>query len=328
MKAGKAFELLVKRILLHIGFSEVKSDEWYILTNGASQMIRGLGELHDADVLLEPPVQTPFYTPTRLLIECKDYGKPVGLNILRSALGLREDINHFELVNREELQNRYNGGAFTHVSKQYQYQVAVASISGFTKPAQNFAAVHRISLIEFNKMPFWEEFCQHIDRRQGYWSIANPIFDESIDMPDDECVIEVIDSIAKRSAVAITDSGQILFLYKSQEDNAGCYALDDIPQFRGREYYLTWEDKDKPWKLHIGNEVFRFQLPKETFIKWLTDSSDEKELKINAINCKMNAFSRMVVYYSENGIMPMIKMVSIMRDSLKRALEELQESKR
>ena len=61
-------------------------------------MIQGLGEAHNADVLLEPPVQTPFFSRTRLLIECKDYRQKVGLNTIRSALGLREDINHFEIL--------------------------------------------------------------------------------------------------------------------------------------------------------------------------------------------------------------------------------------
>ena len=98
MGPGKAFELFVKRILIHIGFSEVVSDGLYIYDGAPGQMIQGLGEAHNADVLLEPPVQTPFYSKTRLLIECKDYRKKISLNVVRSALGLREDINNFNIV--------------------------------------------------------------------------------------------------------------------------------------------------------------------------------------------------------------------------------------
>lgn len=130
MKAGKAFELLVKNIMLHIGFSEVHSDGLYIFDGAPGQMIQGLGDAHNADVLLDPPVQTPFYAPTRLLIECKDYSKRVGLNTLRSALGLREDINHFDIVDRNELEirrrNRRAGIYYDH--PRYSYQVAVASM--------------------------------------------------------------------------------------------------------------------------------------------------------------------------------------------------------
>lgn len=60
MGPGKAFELFVKRILIHIGFSEVVSDGLYIYDGAPGQMIQGLGEAHNADVLLEPPVQTPL----------------------------------------------------------------------------------------------------------------------------------------------------------------------------------------------------------------------------------------------------------------------------
>lgn len=44
-------------------------DGLYIYDGPAGQMIQDLGEAHNADVLLEPPVQTPFYYRTRLLSE-------------------------------------------------------------------------------------------------------------------------------------------------------------------------------------------------------------------------------------------------------------------
>ena len=103
MKPGKAFEIFVKRLLVCVGFSEVRSDGLYIFDAAPGQMIQGLGEAHNADVLLEPPVQTPFCSLSRLLIECKDYKSRVGLNTLRSVLGLKEDINHFDIVDLNEL---------------------------------------------------------------------------------------------------------------------------------------------------------------------------------------------------------------------------------
>ena len=103
MKAGKVFEILVRQILLHAGFSQVQADGLYIFKTENDLMIQGLAEAHNADVLLEPPVQTPFYSLTRLLVECKDHARKVGLNVIRSALGLREDINHFNIVDKDEL---------------------------------------------------------------------------------------------------------------------------------------------------------------------------------------------------------------------------------
>lgn len=165
MNPGKAFELLVKHLLLNLGFTSVPSDDLYIFDGAPGQMIQGLGEAHNADVLLEPPVQTPFYSKTRLLIECKDYRhKKVGLNTLRSALGLREDINHFDVLDLTELSARrrqQRRGTVPHFGR-CSYQVAVASYNGFTAQAQEFAATHRIPLIEFNQLPFWKDFCRLI----------------------------------------------------------------------------------------------------------------------------------------------------------------------
>ena len=48
-------------------------------------------------------MQTPFYSHTHLLIECMDYIKRVALNTMRSALGLREEVNHFNIVVCKEL---------------------------------------------------------------------------------------------------------------------------------------------------------------------------------------------------------------------------------
>lgn len=106
MKAGIAFEILVKRIPISVGFSEVQSDGTYIYDGSSGRMLQGLGEAHNADVLLEPPVQTPFLNKIRLLVECKDYKRKVGLDVVRDALGLREDVNHFELVDANELLSR------------------------------------------------------------------------------------------------------------------------------------------------------------------------------------------------------------------------------
>ena len=91
------------QILLCAGFSPVAVDGIYIFDDpSVCLMIQGLAEAHNADVLLEPPVQTLFYSCTRLMVECKDYTRLVGLNTLRSALGLREDVNHFNIVDSKE----------------------------------------------------------------------------------------------------------------------------------------------------------------------------------------------------------------------------------
>ena len=85
----------MKRLLEGCGFTPVTSDGMIVYDRSAGQMIHGLGQAHNADVLMAPPMQTLFYFNTNLLVECKCYSEPLGLPFVRNVLGLREDINKF-----------------------------------------------------------------------------------------------------------------------------------------------------------------------------------------------------------------------------------------
>lgn len=319
MKAGKAFEIFVKRLLLCVGFSEVKSDGLYIFNAAAGQMIQGLGEAHNADVLLEPPVQTPFCSLSRLLIECKDYKMKVGLNTLRSVLGLKEDVNHFDIVDLNELVQRRNTRRtdIAYKYNRYHYQVAVAALSGFTIPAQKFAATYRIPLIEFDKMPFWGTFIDLL-RRCGMCLGVHGVYRDryngsfASDMEIEQQINGIADKIGSSMALAITNSGQLLFLYKLNGEHV-CF--DD-------HFELYWGNPKNIWQLKSGNSTYVFQLPEDILKSWLKKSNDELEMRQEAINCKATYFSNMVVYYTEYGL-PTIKMISIDRYHLDEARRRL-----
>lgn len=318
MKAGKLFEIFVKRILMNIGFMEVNSDGLYVYDGAPGQMIQGLGEVHNADVLLEPPVQIPFYTMSRILVECKDYTKKVGLDVIRSALGLRTDVNNFDIVDCDELKNRRNTRRInmTYNFTRYYYQVAVASLSGFTISAQKFAATHRISLIEFDKMPFWDDFCNYLIRQgifNGPYGLYKKEFHNNI---NDNIIIEYItdlaDVIGRHMALAITNSGQLLFLYN----------IDKEPIKFGDFYSLYWTNDDKLWQLKSDNKTYVFQLPQAIADEWLNNAHSELELRKKAIRCKTQYLSSMVVYYTE-CCMPKIKMISIDKYELREVYKKL-----
>lgn len=303
MKAGKAFEILVKQTLLCAGFSQVPADGMYIFDKPAvGLMIQGLAEAHNADVLLEPPVQTPFYSRTRLLIECKDHTRKVGLNTIRSALGLREDVNHFNIVDIKELTARRNQkrNNLTYNFDRYTYQIAIASMSGFSIQGQNFAAAYRIPLIEFNKMPFWKDFCE----QAGIFS------EETLSQAEisEHEIIQVAGQIGSRMAIAITNSGQMLFLYRVN---------GMLNQF-GDYYSLHWRSVDSPWILRSADQEYLFQLPDDIMKNWLENAKTELDRKRSAIYCKEQSLSNMVVYYREQGL-PAIKMISIDQGQLAEA---------
>lgn len=287
------------------------SDGLYIYDGAPGQMIQGLGESHNADVLLEPPVQTPFYSKTRLLIECKDYRTKINLNVIRSALGLREDVNNFNIVDIKELEARRQQlcRAVPQLFDRYSYQVAIAALNGFSTPAQKFAAAYRIPLIEFNKLPFWNDFCKAIgceDLRLNSRKVdLNTIGSEHE-------LITLADRIGQRMAVAITSSGQMLFLYHETDG-----------QVRFEPYYsLHWRTPKEPWILRSGSESYSFQLPENILRTWLGRSTNELDMKKEALHCKANFLSNMVVYYAECG-QPSIKMISIDRYQLEDALNRL-----
>lgn len=318
MKAGKLFEIFVKRILMNIGFMEVNSDGLYVYDAAPGQMIQGLGEAHNADVLLEPPVQIPFYTMSRILVECKDYRKKVGLDVLRGAFGLREDINNFDIVDKNELNNRKNSRRtnMTYNFTRYYYQVAVASLSGFTVPAQKFAATHRISLIEFDKMPFWNNFYNYL-RNQGIFAGPYGLYSHkgNININEDEItqyVTDLADNIGRNMALAITNSGQLLFLYN----------IDKEPIKFGNSYSLYWTDDEKLWQLRTYNKTYVFQLPQTIADEWLYNAHSELELRKEAIRCKAQYLSSMVVYYVED-FKSKIKMISIDKYELEKVYRKL-----
>lgn len=308
MKSGKAFEIFVKRLLINVGFSEVESDGLYIFDGAPGQMIQGLGEAHNADVLLEPPVQTPFLTRTRLLIECKDYKKKIGLNMVRGALGLREDVNHFDLVDINELMARRNQrrDGLLYNYDRFSYQVALVSSNGYTVQAQKFAATHRIPLLEFDKMPFWKQLIKIFDEVTNSEKFSEK---EIIDK-----ICRLADNVGKRIAVAITNSGQMLFLYRTWGEES---KFSD-------NYSLFFVGPELPWKLLSGGHEYCFQLPDSIMKQWLNNAANEIERRKEAIVCKERFLSNMIVYYVKDGC-PAINMISIDKDRLSEAKSRLKE---
>jgi hypothetical protein len=125
-------------------------------------------------------------------------------------------------------------------------------------------------------------------------------------------LLELADKIGQRMAVAITNSGQMLFLYHTTDEH-----------IHFNEYYsLHWEDPKEPWILRSDQEEYLFQLPESILKVWLNKSTDELKMKREAINCKDSFLSHMVVYYTEDG-QPAIKMISIDRFQLEEAIYRL-----
>ncbi|MBK6657205.1 MAG: hypothetical protein IPG43_03180 [Proteobacteria bacterium] len=88
--------------------------------------------------------------PLSLIVEAKCYTKnPVGLEVVRNALGVLKDIseNYFTLTARRV-------GALP--TQRFNYASAIVSTSGFTTGAAEFAIAHQLFLIEYSHVPVFE----------------------------------------------------------------------------------------------------------------------------------------------------------------------------
>ena len=68
---GALLEYIVRRLLANCGFTSVRPDGHYIFAQRGTGLffINGKGAAHDADTLMEPPIQMPFSYPSRLLFD-------------------------------------------------------------------------------------------------------------------------------------------------------------------------------------------------------------------------------------------------------------------
>ena len=150
---GAFLEYIIRRIFIKCGFRIVKPDDIFIFEKSPLTFVNGKGAAHDADVLMDPPMQIPFLWPSRIIFECKNYKDSLGLGIVRNALGVRTDLNEFEIVTKDFLEDRKNNrrSSLAIDSRiRHQYQVGVASVDGFSKPAIEFATHHKIPLFSLS----------------------------------------------------------------------------------------------------------------------------------------------------------------------------------
>lgn len=150
---GAMLEYIVRQLLKNCGFTNVRADNLFSFERGGLFFINGKGAAHDADIMMNPPIQMPFAYPTQLLFECKAYGAIGGLPFVRNALGLRNDLNEFEIVTRDSILQRQNNRRAKYAidnRTRFLYQVGVASVNEFSKPAVEFAANNKIPLLSLS----------------------------------------------------------------------------------------------------------------------------------------------------------------------------------
>lgn len=326
---GSFLEYIVRRVLLNCGFTTVRPDGLLIFRRSGLTMLNGKGAAHDADVLVDPPVQMPFSYPFRLNFECKAYNKKTDLSVIRNALGVRYDINEFEIVTRDQLVKRQNNRRSSLAidnRQRFNYQVGVASVEDFSKPAFEFAANNKIPLLSlrwflssricdkfheinstymrgFNsdQMEGLREFLKGKNDRVGQdflentESIFKEIYDEFLEFEN-------------RVLVGLLESGDLVFLI-DHRNNAIDYLSGDRDLFSAQFHY---EKRDRSyWRLNVDDQVeFGFYLPENVIAMWRSQNFDKQA----ALDIKAQMFSKVFVF-NRSGDIP-FRLIKIDREWL------------
>jgi hypothetical protein len=285
---GALLEYLVRQLLANCGFTSVRPDGHYIFEQRGTGLfyINGKGAAHDADVLMEPPIQMPFSYPSRLLFECKAYETKVGLTVIRNALGLRYDINEFEIVTDETIEQRQNNHRANYAisnRKRYNYQVGVASVNQFSKPAFEIAANNKIPLISLSwflelrvcslftdineqyllSLPeeLRNNLYSYLKNKENYpgYDLRYP---ETINFIETDGVIgEIIrqfHTVLGKSYVGLIETGDLIFLFANQTDSFELlHRQFQYHALKARLYY--YPDDPDLWILELVNPWYRKQ---------------------------------------------------------------------
>lgn len=351
---GNILEYIVRKILYNCGFSSVESDGLYIYDNYPLQMINGKGAAHDADVLMNPPIQMPFSYPTRILYECKAYdtARKVGLNIVRSAAGLRNDINDFEII-REEFLNarRNNNRALLAISprKRHYYQVGVATLFDFSRPALEFAANNKIPLFSIDDLFRGTGLATSInnipDNIGAQLGVTNFEFVKRELSKKDIAEVNVsrvrelisqnellrtcfnlIDRHIDNVFTGILESGELIFLRREGEDRREERDVLGNDERSSLTVRIHWNDSDRErWYITFDGSAIRyyFYLPKEIATMW----KSYDDAKASALQIKGDRFARFFVFNKRQNEDEMpFKLIRLDKRWLQQLIDRLENS--
>ena len=332
---GKLFEYFVYKLLVSCGFKPVTPDNLLVYKGGSGLMVQGAGQPHNADVLLSPPIQTPFYYPTRLLVECKCYNDSIGLPEIRNALGLRDDINNFEIVTEDILKNRKSNRSSKpkfYDIKRYVYQVAVASIDGYKSTAYPFAKAHRIPLISFAQSAMFANIRQAISelddlakRNEDLGQRISSQISDAMLHPEQRLYLDCfecnewrayfgeVERIAHQITIGLLEDGTIIFLLNAGQEYSRIYNSE----IQGDGCTIHWySEDDSTWVLNDHGTIYHFELPKELYDDWEHTVGKQR---MDALRIKRDYFSKIVLFHRTEGDTEEITILHLSKQFMRRA---------
>ena len=312
---GSLLEYLVRRILTNCGFTKVTPDGKYIFEDRGLNFIHGKGAAHDADVLMNPPIQIPFSYPYRINFECKANSQKTGLSILRNALGLRYDINEFEILTEEQLVLRQNQRR--HLSAvadriRYNYQIGVASVEDYTKNAFEFAANNKIPLIslrwfldtaacdlfhEITDAYLNRIFNDEHQKKLLRFLKGNNRFEDFFTIETESHIKTIIQSFRRfenRVIIGLLESGDMVFLISETDIDFNYFMAHRV---LNGQYHYSINENSTFWEIEINNHLrLHFYLPDRIVNLWREQNYNAQ----TALALKQRWFFKMFIFFGNN----------------------------
>jgi hypothetical protein len=144
---GYVLEEVLARLLFDNGYRLLVSEQQDpdALTRGPhGLLVRGRGTDHQADVLGELMLPTPFSLPLRIFVEAKYRASVGSLRDVRNAHGVLHDVNEYYAT----------GGRHVVPLRRHHYRYTLFSTSGFSVHAQRYALAQQISLVDLSSPAF------------------------------------------------------------------------------------------------------------------------------------------------------------------------------
>jgi len=360
MKAGNLkgalLEYIVRNLLKNCGFKNIRPDNIFSYQRGGLLYVNGRGAAHDADIIMNPPIQMPFTYPTQLIFECKAYAGVAGLNFVRSAIGLRHDLNEFEVVTRDTLIARQNNRRASYAidtRTRFLYQVGVASVNDFTKPAFECAANNKVPLLSLSwflgrntirdinsidqrlvdsfDIDDVQNLYDYLKDRDGllhseqYSRAYNFLRDDNI-IGD---IVTFANTVNRFAYVGLLETGDMVFLFaNTRTENNILNRQGGFRSFASLRAEIHWNsNRPNVWRLTVYEPNFReegtdfdFYVPNRLFKYWESFNLD----RAVALDMKENFFSKIFVFNQRNNPEAPFSIINIDNEWLRSAREALE----
>lgn len=323
---GYLLEEVIAYLIRNAGYRllvDPLQDPYELDRQGNGLVVKGRGAVHQADVLGQLAWIPAFTFPIRLFVEAKCRRSKTGLQDVRNAVGVLNDVN----------QNYFPTRGKT-LLQRFSYHYALFSTSGFTSAAANMALAHQISLIDLSGPDFrtmsnfldeltditWNDLRRTDDQFRGPRKFLNLLrvyirsllgtWPQDIDVPSsyqlpfiESILIDQFNELLNSQVRSFGEfflamaNGPFLIVLKPSEPEE---FLEFSMQQPVHEVIITWtrrEGMERQWVIRPAERPnaysLSFGLP-GSLAKWIFQ--DNNRVLERALNIKQQYFSDITIY--------------------------------